>query len=73
MPTTKKRLNLTLPKDLEEALRLLAKRDEVPEATKAVELLKGALELEEDRIWDAIASEREAKGGKFLSHEEVWK
>ena len=58
---------------MEEAITLLAKRDEVPAATKAVELLKEALEREEDMIWDAIATEREAKGGKFLSHDEVWK
>lgn len=72
MPTTKTRLNITLSKELEEALRLLAKRDNVPQATKAVELLEEALELEEDLVWEAIANEREAKGGKLLSHEEVW-
>lgn len=72
MPTTKTRLNITLSKELEEAIRLLAKRDNVPQATKAVELLEEALELEEDRVWDAIANEREAQGGKLLSHKKVW-
>ena len=73
MPTTKARLNITLSKELEEALRLLAKRDNVPQATKAVELFEEALELEEDRVWEAIANEREAKGGKLIPFEKLWK
>lgn len=73
MPTTKARLNITLSKELEEAIRLLAKRDNVPQATKAVELLEEALELEEDVVWEAIANEREAKGGKLISFEKLWK
>lgn len=73
MPTTKTRLNITLSKELEEAIRLLAKRDNVPQATKAVELLEEALELEEDLVWDAIANERRAKGGKMIPFDKIWK
>ena len=73
MPTLKKRINITLKDDLAEMLAQLAKLDKVPQATKAAELLEEALELEEDRILDAIANEREAKGGKLIPFEKVWK
>ena len=72
MATLKKRINISLPKDLERALTKLAERDEVPQATKAAHLLAQAIEAEEDVIWDAIARGREAKGGRMLSHKEVW-
>lgn len=73
MPTTKKRINISLPRDTERALAQLAKRDRVPQATKALALLEFALEVAEDEIWDTLASQRDTKGTKFLSHEEVWK
>ncbi len=39
MPTTKKRINLTTDKDTEAILERIAKRDGVPMATKAAELI----------------------------------
>jgi len=56
----------------EEAISALAKRDQVPEATKAGELLRLALEIEEDRVLDALATQRDKKGVKFVSHKEAW-
>ena len=50
----------------------LAKRDQVPEATKAAELLKVAIELEEDQVWDAVASSRDTKNAKFTAHKKAW-
>jgi len=73
MPTTKKRINITLSKAAEKAIAELAKRDQVPEATKAGELLRLALEIEEDQVWDRLATERMAVKRKTYSHEEVWK
>lgn len=73
MPTLKKRINVSVSEEVEKALNRLAKRDHVPVATKALELLTEALELEEDRVLEAIANEREAMGGKFISHKDVWK
>ena len=72
MPTTKKRINMSVSEYLEKALGMLAKRDHVPAATKATELLQLAIEIEEDEVWDAIASGRDAKKAKFVSHEKVW-
>ena len=72
MPTLKKRLNMSLPKDIENALSLLAERDDVPQATKALYLIRVALEVEEDDVWNAIAEKRDTKDAKFLSHDKAW-
>lgn len=72
MATTKKRLNISLPPNMEEALENLALRDNVPQATKAVSLIQIALEIEEDDVWNALAKERDAKKAKFVSHKDVW-
>jgi hypothetical protein len=72
MPTTKKRVNISISKPIEEALGKLARRDQVPEATKAAELLQSAIELDEDQVWDAIVSVRDTKNAKFVPHKKVW-
>lgn len=72
MATVKKRINLSIGRDVEKMLGMLAKRDRVPEATKATELLRIALEIEEDQIWATIAEKRDKKGARFISHENVW-
>ena len=73
MPTTKTRLNISLPDDVRNALSRLARRDRVPQATKAARLLETALELEEDQVWDAIAKQRDVKNARYLSHDKAWK
>jgi cell division protein FtsX len=73
MATTKNRLNISLPPDVDRALSDISKRDKTPRATKAAELLRLALEIEEDRVWGELASKRDVKGVRFLSHEEAWK
>lgn len=72
MATTKKRLNISLSPELEIAITGIAKRDKVPAATKATELLELALEIEEDVFFGRLAEGRIKAGGKRLSHEEVW-
>ena len=73
MATTKDRVNVSLKRDTKEALEYMAKRDQMPLATKAAELIEEALELEEDRFLSAIADERlKNYKGPWLSHEEVW-
>lgn len=68
MPTTKTRLNINLPYEIREALKKVARRDRVPQATKAARLLETALELEEDQVWDALARQRDTKNARFISH-----
>lgn len=73
MPTTKKRLNISLSPELEKVITRIAKRDSIPEATKVVELLEVALSLEEDLALGAMAEARMAKKSTFVSHDEAWK
>lgn len=72
MLATKTRINISIPHDVRRALERLAKRDEMPEATKAAQLLQIALEYEEDAAWDALASRRDRRGAKFVSHKRAW-
>jgi hypothetical protein len=72
MTTIKKRLNITLGAELEKAITDVAKRDKVPTATKAAELLEIALLIEEDTAWDILAKNREKEGGKFIDHDNAW-
>jgi len=72
MPTIKTRINVTVGRDIEEALVRAAKRDNTPVATRAAELLRLALEIEEDELWAELAAARE-KNGKFISHRTFWK
>lgn len=73
MTTTKTRINVSLSSDVERALIAVAKRDQVPHATKAGELLRLALEIDEDLALDRIASERDDGRTKFVSHKAAWK
>ena len=72
MPTLKKRINITLPKDLEEQLEFIAERDSEPKSTKVVNLLRVAMEIEEDDILNEIASSRDNKNSEFINHEDAW-
>ncbi len=73
MATTKKRLNISLSKELEHALASVARRDSLPQATKATHLLQLALEIEEDRVFETLARSRDTKTARFVSHEQAWK
>lgn len=73
MATTKTRLNVSLSDDTKAAISKLAARDQVPDATFAARLIETALELEEDQVWDELATQRDTKNARFVSHEEAWK
>jgi hypothetical protein len=70
---SKKRISISADKDIEEALTQAAKRDGVLVTTKATELLRLALELEEDMALAYLAEQRLAKKAKPLTHDQVWK
>ena len=72
MTTTKKRVNVSLSAPLESILAKLAKRDQVPQATKAAELIRIGVEIEEDEYFDTIASERDTGNVKFVSNKKAW-
>jgi len=74
MPTTKKRVAVTLDKDTEWALKKLSRMYKVPLATKASELLRLGIETWEDTVWAGIAGERSRnKNKKYISQEKFWK
>ena len=72
MATTKKRINITLSPEMEKAISQIAKRDRVPEATKAAELIAKALMVEEDAVWEKFAEERFKNAKGWLTHKQVW-
>lgn len=72
MPTLKKRINITLSDDLIEALTALAKKEDLPVATKAKELLKEILEMYEDEVWNELLSKRSKQTKKYVSHDKAW-
>ncbi len=72
MSTAKSRINVSVPDDVKLALTKLAKRDQLPTATKAVRLIELGLELEEDEVWDRIAAARDQVDSKFHKHADVF-
>ena len=72
MATTKKRINVTLSRDMERALTLSAHREGIPEAAKAADLLRLGLEIDEDMLLEKVADERYRTSKRFLSHATVW-
>lgn len=72
MPTTKRRVNVTLKKDVAIFLKQLALRDDVPESTKAAQMIEMAMEIEEDLYWSKVANERIKKMKGTISAEEFW-
>ncbi len=72
MSTIKKRINITADLDIEQSLIRAAKRDNLSVTTKATELLRLALELEEDLIFGATANKRLGEKVKYLTYEKIW-
>ena len=72
MTTIKSRINVSVPENVRIALADLAKRDQVPTATKAEHLIEIGLELEEDEVWDKIAASRDTKSTTFHIHSEIF-
>ncbi len=72
MPTEKTRINVTLSREVDMALTKVARRDRVPLATKAAELLATALEIEEDFFWNRLAIVRDKKETRFIAHDKAW-
>lgn len=52
----------------------LAKRDELPVATKAAELLEFAIDIEEDRYFGALAEKRLRRKVRWVKDsDKIWK
>jgi predicted DNA-binding protein len=74
MPSKNPRVNVVLDDHLFRNVQLLAKREGVSLSTKVRDLVKEALEIQEDLYLASFAETRERtfKKSVALSHEETW-
>ena len=74
MPTKNPRINVVLEKPLYDSIKCLAKKDGVSLSLKARDLIKEALEIQEDVALSHFAEKRERtfRKTKVLKHSEVW-
>ena len=74
MPTQNPRINIVLDNSLYQNVQLLAKKDNVSLSAKVRDLLKEALEIQEDIALSGFAEEREKSrnDAKALTHDDVW-
>ena len=74
MPTTKPRINIILEEPLYKTVEKLAERDGMSLSLKDSDLIKEALEIQEDIALSSFAEEREKtfRKSKALKHDEVW-
>ena len=74
MPTKNPRINVVLDKPLYRRVEHLAKRDGLSLSLKVRDLVKEALEIEEDIALATFAESRELtfKKKEALKHNEVW-
>jgi hypothetical protein len=75
MPTQHPRLNIVIEEPLYKSLSRLARRDGVSLSLKARDLIREALELQEDTHWEKIAESRSKtfRPRTALSHKDVWR
>ena len=74
MPTQNPRVNVVLDNFLYQNVRFLAEKDNVSLSAKVRDLLKEALEIQEDIALSAFAEKREKSwdDSKALTHDDVW-
>jgi len=74
MPAKNPRINVVLDQSLYQNIQFLAEKDGVSLSTKVRDLVREALELQEDLYLAALAEGREKTFDRSsaLTHEEVW-
>ena len=74
MTTKNARLNVVIEPALYDAIREMARKTRVSMSLLARDLLKQAMELQEDVHWNAVVEERDKSFSlnDGLSHDEVW-
>jgi hypothetical protein len=74
MPTKNPRVNVVLERPMYDALGRMARREGSSLSTTARDLLRAALEMQEDRSLGAIAEQRERTFDRTraLTHKAVW-
>lgn len=72
MPTSKSRLNVTLPDDIDKSLTMLSSVKKMSKSMVALEMISRAMADYEDMYFSAVAKERLSKPGKVISDEAFW-
>ncbi|MBA3018753.1 MAG: toxin-antitoxin system, antitoxin component [Proteobacteria bacterium] len=74
MPAQNPRINVVLENSLYQKVRLLAEKDNVSLSAKVRDLLKEALEIQEDIALSVFAEKREKSwnDSEALTHNDVW-
>jgi alkyl hydroperoxide reductase subunit AhpF len=74
MPSQNPRINVVLDNFLYQNVQLLAEKDDVSLSAKVRDLLKEALEVQEDIALSAFAEKRENSWdvSKAIIHDDVW-
>ena len=74
MPAKKPRVSVVLEKPLYDSVRRLAAKEEISLSLKIRDLVKDALETQEDVVLAEVAEERENtfRRTRALSHKQVW-
>jgi hypothetical protein len=74
MPAKNPRVNVVLEKPLYDSVRRLAAKEEISLSLKIRDLIKDALEAQEDVALTEFAGEREKtfRRSRGLSHKQVW-
>ena len=73
MPTSKKRINVTIDDATYKALEKLSEKRAKSISSVSLNLIEQALELQEDLHFSRIADERLTEREKRISHRKVWK
>ncbi|HJX62797.1 MAG TPA: hypothetical protein VJ860_02460 [Polyangia bacterium] len=72
MPTTKKRINITVDDRIYQAMRRLSDERDQSVAGVGLSLIEEALEYQEDLYFSRVADERLSKKQKRIPHAKVW-
>ena len=72
MPTAKKRINITVDREVYEALERLAAERNQPVAGVSLSLIEQALEYQEDVYFSRVADERLNQKQKRVPHSKAW-
>ena len=72
MPTTKKRINITVDDRIYEAMQRLSNERDQSVAGVGLSLIEEALEYQEDLYFSRVADARLSKKQKRIPHEKVW-
>ena len=73
MPSTKKRINLTVDDKTYAVLQTLSGKTQQKISTVSLNLIQQALELQEDIYFSKLADERLSQKQKRASHDKAWK